>query len=76
MFFTTAGLVIAWLLFIPSAAGFSLILIAAWTDNLPLLAEMFGSRFLASSNTFAQGLGLSVAFGIAGEISRSIGGMN
>jgi hypothetical protein len=72
MFFTKAGLVIAWLLFVPSAAGYTMLMIAAWTGNFAILGEVFGNRFLASSGTFVQGIALGVAFGIAAEISRAI----
>jgi hypothetical protein len=72
MFFTKAGFVIAWLLFVPGAAGYTMLMVAAWTGNSAILGEVFGNRFLASSGTFVQGIALGVAFGIAAEISRAI----
>lgn len=72
MFFTKAGFVIAWLMFVPSVACYAIFMIAAGTGNLAALGEMFGTRLLASSGTFVQGIAIGVAFGIAAEISRSL----
>lgn len=72
MFFTKAGFVIAWLVFIPSAIGYATVLAFMWTGNGDLAVEMFGRRFVASSGTFGQGIALGVALGIASEISTSI----
>lgn len=72
MFFTKAGFAIAWLLFIPSAIGYGLILAFVWTGNAAKAVEIFGERFLASTSTFGQGIALGIAFGIASEISTAI----
>ena len=72
MFFTKAGFAIAWLLFVPGAIGYGLILAFVWTGNAARAAEIFGDRFLASTSTFGQAIALGIAFGIASEISSTI----
>lgn len=72
MFFTKVGFVLAWLCFVPSAIGYAILMVAAWTNNLAAVAETFGDRFVASSGSFAEGIAVGVAFGIAAEISRSV----
>ena len=72
MFFSKAGLIIAWLVFVPGAACFAIVTIGVWTGNIAAVAEVFGNRFVASSGTFVQFIGIGVAFGIAAEISRAI----
>ena len=72
MFFTKAGFVIAWLIFVPSVACFAILTIAAWTGNLAAVGEMFGDRFLGSSSAFVDGIAIGVAFGIAAEISGAV----
>lgn len=74
MFFTKAGLVLAWLIFIPSIIGYMVIQIAALLGSLPTLAEAMGKGFVASSGTFAEGIALGVALGIAAEISSTLAG--
>ena len=74
MFFTKAGFVIAWLLFVPSAIAFGLVLGFLWSGNAAKAVELFGDRFLASHGTFIQGMALGIAFGIAAEISSSLAG--
>lgn len=72
MFFTKAAFVIAWLVFLPSAAFYAVFTVAAVTGNMPAVVEMWGSWFAASSSTFVQGIAVGVAFGIAAEISRNV----
>lgn len=73
MFFTQTAFVLAWLCFIPNVVFYLIIMIASWTNNLVEVADIFGSRFIASSGSFAEGIAVGVAFGVAAEISRSIG---
>lgn len=72
MFFTKAGFVVAWLMFVPSAAFYVIFTIAAATGSMPAVVEMWGSWFAASSSTFVQGIAVGVAFGIAAAISRNV----
>lgn len=76
MFFTKAGFVLAWLIFLPSAVFSSVIQIAAFSGSLETLAESMGRGVVASSGTFAQGIALGIAFGIASEISRTLADRN
>ena len=75
MFFTKAGFVIAWLVFIPSAIAYGIVLAFVWTGNTALGVEMFGNRFFASTGTYGQGIALGIALGIAAEISTSVAAM-
>jgi len=72
VFFTKAGLVIAWILFIIGAMNFAIVQFALWTDNYEYFAETFGRNFLRSSGTFVQMIALGIAFGIAAEVSRTL----
>ncbi len=72
MFFTKAGSILAWLIFVPSVVCYTVIQVAAISGKLPDLAEAMGPRFLASSGTFFEGIAIGVAFGIASEISRTV----
>lgn len=63
MFFTKAGFVIAWLLFIPSAAAYAIMTVSIWTGTTAAVAEVFGERFFASHGTAAEAIAISVAFG-------------
>lgn len=72
MFFTKAGFALDWLCFVPTAIGYAILMVAAWTGNLEAVAETFGSRFVASSGSFAEGIAVGVAFGFAAEINRSV----
>jgi hypothetical protein len=73
VFFTKVAYGIAWLAFIPSAVGYLILMLAVWTDNIAAVAEVFGTRFLATSGSFAEGIAVGVAFGVAAEISFAIG---
>lgn len=72
MFFTKAGYILAWLIFLPSAIFYMVIQVAAFSGRLEALAESMGRGFVASSGTFAEGIALGIAFGIASEISRTL----
>jgi hypothetical protein len=74
VFFTKAGIIIAWLLFVPGAIYYAIIIIAGATGTIPVLVEAFGVGFVASSSTAVEMIALGVAFGIAAEISRAIAG--
>jgi len=72
VFFTKAGTVIAWLLFVSGALSYTIVLVAVWTDNIAMAQETFGARFMASSGNSLELIAIGVAFGIAAEISRAI----
>lgn len=72
MFFTRAGFVIAWLLFLTGALGYASILLALMTGNEERFTETLGSWFFASASTFVEMIGVGIAFGIAAEISHAV----
>ena len=72
MFFTKAGFVLAWLIFLPSTICYAIVQIAGFMGSMESLAENMGRGFVASSANFAQGIAVGVAFGIASEISRTL----
>lgn len=72
MFFTKAGFVIAWLLFVTGAFSYVLIHALIMSGNAATAAEIFGDRFRSVASTSGQAIALGIAFGIASEISTAI----
>ena len=68
MFFTKAGNVIAWLLFVPSIFVYVIFQVAAFGGSLPELDDFF----LASAKSAPLGIMVGVGFGIAAEISKTL----
>lgn len=71
MFFTKVGLVIAWLLFIPSTIGLVLAALTVLTSSSPATDPLV-LMLNKASNQYVYGVALGVAFGIAAEISKAI----
>jgi hypothetical protein len=72
LFFTKAGLVIAWLLFVPNVLAYLVFQLAAFGGSLP---EM-GDFFLGLAKNSPMGIMAGVGFGIAAEISRTLASKN
>ena len=68
MFFTKAGFVIAWLLFVPSTIAYVVFQIAAFGGSI----SDWDPIFLGLAKSSPMGIMVGVGFGIAAEISDTL----
>lgn len=73
MFFTKTSKAIAWLIFVPSVAGYGFIMLSSVIGTPTGVADFLGikpSLLAAQNREFAKGIAFGIAFGIAAEISE------
>lgn len=68
MFFTKAGFVIAWLLFVPSITAYVVFQVAVFGGSIP----NWDPLFLGLAKSSPMGILVGVGFGIAAEISDKL----
>jgi hypothetical protein len=68
MFFTKAGMVISWLLFVPSMFAYVMFQVAVFSGNVSEL----GDFLLGAAKSAPLGIMVGVGFGIASEISKTL----
>jgi hypothetical protein len=74
MFFTKVGLVIAWLLFLPSVMALGITTLMVVTGAATPEDDL-GRMLLKSQTAYVHGIALGVAFGVAAEISKAVSAM-
>ncbi len=75
MFFTKVGLLIAWLLFVTSAMNLGIAFVALATGSAEEVTRILGRGPFMLIDANAKYLAIGVAFGVAAEISKSIGAL-